>query len=105
MKELTENEFDAAISKGTVLVDFNAEWCGPCKAMQPTLQRISSEFGTRLSIYSVDIDNQPALAARHGVMSVPTFLLYHDGRQVDRMVGALSEKDLKKKFDPYLSAE
>lgn len=104
MKEIQESEFDSAIASGTVLVDFNAEWCGPCKAMQPLLQRVSGEYGERLNIYSVDIDKQPALAAKHGVMSVPTFLLFHDGKQVERMVGALSEKDLKKKFGPYLGA-
>jgi thioredoxin 1 len=102
LKEISNEQFQDAISKGTVLVDFSAEWCGPCKAMMPVLQRVSSEYGDRLDIYTVDIDKQPELAAKHGVMSVPTFLIYHDGRQVDRMVGAVSEKDLKKKFEAYV---
>jgi len=105
VKELSETDFNDAVASGTVLIDFNAEWCAPCKAIQPMLQRVSSEYGERLGIYSVDIDKQPALAARHGVMSVPTFLIFKDGKQVERMVGALSEKDLKKKFGPYVGQQ
>ncbi len=104
MKELQEADFSSATSTGTVLIDFGAEWCGPCKTLVPILRKISTEYEGRLSVYSVDIDAQPALAARNGVMSVPTMLLFKDGTQVDRVVGLLSERDLKKKLEPHVAA-
>jgi thioredoxin len=102
MKEINENEFSGVTSKGLVLVDFGAEWCGPCKAILPTLQKLSSELAGKLEVVSVDIDHSPALAARHGVMSVPTLLLFKNGAPVERIVGALSERDLRKKLDPHM---
>ena len=103
MKELQEADFSTATSTGTVLVDFGAEWCGPCKTLLPVLRKISTEYEGRLSVYSVDIDAQPGLAALNGVMSVPTMLLFKDGTQVDRVVGALSERDLKQKLEPHVA--
>lgn len=104
MRELSEQDFDTTIKRGAVLVDFSAEWCGPCKAMIPTLTRISEQYSGRVDIVSVDIDKAPMLAMRHGVMSVPTFLLFSDGKAVERIVGAVSEKDLKKAIDQHLGA-
>lgn len=104
MKELSENDFDATTSRGAVLIDFSAEWCGPCKAMLPVLGRIAEQYADRLQIFSVDIDKTPALAMRHGVMSVPTFLLFHQGKAVERIVGAVPEKELKKTLDRYVEA-
>ena len=104
MKEISEGEFDSATANGVVLVDFGAEWCAPCKAMLPVLQKVSSDYAGRLNVYSVDIDKSPGLAAKVGVMSVPTLLVFQAGRQVDRIVGALSESNLRKKLDPYIGA-
>lgn len=104
MKELGENEFEARTGRGAVLVDFSAEWCGPCKAMLPILSRISEQYADRLEIFSVDIDKSPALAMRHGVMSVPTFLLFSEGKAVERIVGAVSEKELRKTLDRHVEA-
>lgn len=104
MREINENEFGAVTSKGTVLVEFGAEWCAPCKAMLPMLTRVATEYEAQMRIVTVDIDKNPAVAAQAGVMSVPTMLLFKDGRQVERIVGAISERDLKKKVDPHLGA-
>ena len=104
MREINDTEFDSLTSSGAVLIDFGAEWCGPCKAMLPTLKKLAAELDGKLSIYSVDIDRSPNLAARHGVMSVPTMLLFKDGRQVERIVGALSEGNLRKKLDGHVGA-
>ena len=102
MKEITESEFAGVTSKGVVLVDFSAEWCGPCKAMMPTIQRISTDYAGRLSVYTVDTDKSPALASQQLVMSMPTFLLFKDGKVVDRVVGALAEPKLRAKIDAFL---
>lgn len=104
MQELTEKEFDQAVGIGTVLIDFSAEWCGPCKAMLPLVTRLSDEYGSKVRFYSVDIDKTPSIAARSGVMSVPTFLVYRDGAQVERIVGAVSEKELRKRIDSQLGS-
>lgn len=104
MKEISESEFDSAVSSGVVLVDFGAEWCAPCKAILPILQKFSADYDGRVEVFSVDIDRSPALAAKHGVMSVPTLLLFQAGRQVERIVGAVSEGHLRKKIDPFIGA-
>lgn len=103
MKEINETDFAEATRKGTVLIDFGAEWCAPCKAILPILEKISHEYSGKMSIFSVDIDKSPELAARHGVMSVPTLLLFKEGKAVERIVGALSERDLKKKLEPHVA--
>jgi thioredoxin 1 len=102
MRQINENEFAAVTSKGAVLVEFGAEWCGPCKAMLPTLNRMSTEYQGKMEIVSVDIDHSPNLAAKHGVMSVPTMMLFKDGKIVERIVGATSEGNLKKKIGEHL---
>jgi thioredoxin 1 len=104
MNELNENDFDTKVGSGLALVDFGAEWCGPCKALVPTLTRISSAYEGRMSVYSVDIDSSPSLAARNGVMSVPTLILFKDGKAVDRVVGLISEGDLRTKIEGQIGS-
>jgi thioredoxin 1 len=104
MKEISEGEFDTATAEGVVLVDFGAEWCAPCKAMLPVLKKLSSDYEGRVSVYSVDIDRFPSLAAKNGVMSVPTLLVFQAGRQVERIVGAVTEGNLRKKIEPFVGA-
>jgi thioredoxin 1 len=102
MKEIGEADFDRAIGNGTVLVDFSAAWCGPCKALTPVMERISNDYRERLHVYKVDIDEAQSVAARHGVMSVPTVVLYKDGRAVDRKVGSPRESDLREMIDSHI---
>ncbi|MGH9459137.1 MAG: thioredoxin [Thermoanaerobaculia bacterium] len=104
MKQIGESEFDAVASNGTVLIDFSAEWCGPCKAMVPVVEKIAEAYRDKLSVYTVDIDQDPSLAARHGVMSVPTMLVMKGGQAVERIVGAISEKNLRAKIEPHLGS-
>ncbi|HEY0591888.1 MAG TPA: thioredoxin [Thermoanaerobaculia bacterium] len=104
MKQIGQNDFDGAVASGAVLVDFSAEWCGPCKAMMPVVEKIAADYDGKLAVYTVDIDNDPEIAARHGVMSVPTMLVMKDGRAVERIVGAVSERDLRRKIEPHLEA-
>ncbi|MEO8215833.1 MAG: thioredoxin family protein [Acidobacteriota bacterium] len=104
MIEVNENNIDALLAKGLVLVEFGAEWCGPCKTLLPILDRFAGQAGERLSIVSVDIDQSPSVAARHGVMSVPTMVLFQDGKVVERVVGMISEGNLRKKLQPYVGA-
>lgn len=93
---LTEVSFDEAIStaENPVLVDFWAEWCGPCKAIAPILEEIADEYDGQLKIAKVDVDSNQGLALRHQVMSIPTLILFQDGEAKKRLVGAKSKRDL-----------
>lgn len=102
MKEINDTEFSNLTSKGLALVDFGAEWCAPCRAMIPVLKKISETYGATVQVYSIDTDRYPELAAKHGVMSLPTLLLFKNGAPVERIVGAVSEKELRKRLDPMV---
>lgn len=90
LKHITDSEFDSAVQSGAVLVDFYADWCGPCKMIAPVLEQLAAEHPA-LTVLKVNVDESPALAARFGVMSIPTVLYYKDGQMVDQTVGALGK--------------
>jgi thioredoxin 1 len=95
IKEMTASGFNELLShKGVVLADFSATWCGPCKAMAPIVERLAARFTGRAGVVKVDVDQAGELASAYGVRSVPTFLLFADGRVVERVVGATSETAL-----------
>ena len=98
---LTDGSFDQAIAeqRNPVLVDFYADWCPPCRAIAPTLEELAREYAGRLTIVKVNIDEQPDLAARFDVHSIPTLLLFKAGSVVDRLVGALPKPALRRRLD------
>lgn len=83
-----------------VLVDFYADWCGPCKMLEPTVAAIAAD--TDAAVAKVDIDSQQGLAAQYGVRSVPTLLLFADGEQVEQVVGAQNESKLRRLVERYV---
>ncbi len=85
-----------------VLVDFWAEWCGPCKAIAPVLDELAGEYGDTLKIAKVDVDKNAALAGEFGIRSIPTLLIIKDGAVQEQMVGALQKSALKAKLDAHL---
>src|SRR5256712_6102200 len=87
---LTDANFDEALlaTEGLVMVDFWAEWCGPCRAIAPVLEEMAEASEGRVTLMKVNVDENPGLAARYGIRSIPTILFVRDGAVIDRVVGA-----------------
>lgn len=84
---VTDQNFNQETSEGFVLVDFWAPWCGPCKMIAPVLEEIDSEMNDKIKIVKLDVDENQETAAKFGVMSIPTLLLFKNGEVVDQVVG------------------
>lgn len=96
MKKVTEKEFTEIVKSGTVLVDFSAEWCGPCKMIAPVLEQLSKEYEGKVKIITVDVDEENDLAMKFSIMSIPTLMLFKDGESVGQVVGFQSKPMLEK---------
>ena len=104
IQTLSDSTFDEAIgaSDTVMLVDFWAEWCGPCKMIAPTLEEIATEQRGKLAIAKLNVDDNPDTARRYDVMSIPTLLVFKDGEQVKRIVGAKGKGQLLQDLAEYI---
>lgn len=92
---VSDQSFNTEIGQGTVVVDFWAPWCGPCKMLAPILDELSAELGDDVKIAKLNVDENPETASRFGVMSIPTLIFFKDGQPVDKVVGLNSKESLK----------
>ncbi|MDD4003276.1 MAG: thioredoxin [Clostridia bacterium] len=102
---LDKSNFDSSILRGTVLVDFWAPWCGPCKLIAPLLEEIGSELNGKASIYKVNVDEQQELSDKFGIISIPTLIVFKEGREVDKMTGVPynnAKREIKKLIERHL---
>ena len=101
-KILGKDNFNDTIANGVTLVDFWAEWCGPCRMQLPILEEVSEEIGETATVGKINVDHELELAQRFGVQSIPTLILFKDGEIVDKMVGVQAKETLVDKINNAL---
>ncbi|HVH54074.1 MAG TPA: thioredoxin [Actinomycetota bacterium] len=104
--DVTDQDFEDRVLKSDepVLVDFWAEWCVPCHMVSPVVEEIGQEKGVNLRVAKLNIDENPEVTRRYGVMSIPTLMLFKDGEEKARVVGARGKEALLREIDPHLAA-
>ncbi|MGQ9525743.1 MAG: thioredoxin [Armatimonadota bacterium] len=103
--EVTESSFEQEVLQSSVpvLVDFWAPWCGPCRMLAPTVDQIADEFAGRLRVVKVNTDDNPGVAARYQIMSIPTLMLFKEGKPVDQMVGVQPKSALVSRIERHIA--
>ncbi len=100
--EVSTKEFDDFVKKGLVLVDFFAEWCMPCMMMSPIIDELAEKFKGKIKFGKVNVGETQELANKFNISSIPNFILFKDGKQVDSFVGSMSEEVFEEKLNEYL---
>jgi len=103
-KDVSEEDFDSMVinSDKPVLVDFWAEWCGPCKMLTPTIDAISEEYNDKSVVVKVNVDEAPGIATKYGIRSIPSLLFFSKGEVVEQRVGAVSKEELTSVLDKLI---
>jgi len=104
--EVSDQDFDNAVlqSERPVLVDFWAEWCVPCHMVSPVVEEIARQYSERMTAAKLNVDDNPQTARRYGVMSIPTLIVFKDGQEKARVVGARGKEAILREFEPHIAA-
>jgi thioredoxin len=92
---LTKENFDETISSGTCLVDFWADWCGPCRMVAPVIDALAEKYEGEVKVCKVNVDEEEELAVRFGIMTIPSILLFKDGKEVDKRIGVYPQEEFE----------
>ena len=98
----TPEEFESAIKSGVSLIDFNAPWCGPCRAQEPIIQQLRKDFSGRATIAEMNVDENQETAASLGIQSIPTMAVFKNGIEIERFVGLQTAQTLSKTIEEHL---
>ena len=103
IKTLTDSNFDDEKKSGVVLVDFWAEWCGPCRRLAPTVDALATEFDGRATVAKLNVDENPTIPERYAVRGIPTLLLFKEGELTETIVGLRGKEDIAKMIERHLA--
>jgi len=101
--DLTDENFKSNIEKGITLVDFWAQWCAPCFMITPIVEKIAQEYKDKIKVGKLNVDSNQITAADLGIVSIPTLMLFKEGREEARIVGVVSKERIKEKIEPLIS--
>ena len=102
VKTFTDSNFDEEIKTGVVLIDFWAEWCGPCRRLAPTVDALATEYDGRATVAKMNVDENPNVPSRFMIRGIPTMLIFKDGALADQIVGLAAKEDIARKLDQQL---
>ena len=102
VKTFTDSNFDQEVKTGVVLIDFWAEWCGPCRRLAPTVDALASEYDGRATVAKMNVDENPNIPGRFMIRGIPTMLIFKNGELADQIVGLAAKEEIAKKLDLQL---
>jgi thioredoxin 1 len=103
VKTFTDSNFDVETKNGVVLVDFWAEWCGPCRRLAPTVDALASEFDGRATVAKMNVDENPNVPGRFAIRGIPTLLLFKEGQLAETIVGLVPKEDIARMIERHLA--
>ena len=106
VKEVSDSSFEKDVlgAGKPVLVDFWAEWCAPCRMLAPTVAAVAEQYGDNAGVVKLNVDDNPSTAQRYGIKGIPTLILFRDGKEVERVVGATSKESITRMIDKHIAA-